>query len=195
MIDTNYRAPEKLFFYDKYVEKLFLWMIPGSITPNHITVFRFLATPAVAWFMFFDHFTIGLFSFLLLAFTDILDGSLARTRKQITKWGMMYDPLADKILIATAVFIIVLRYIDFWTAILIIGIDLLIVIVAFARKEKGGKIQANIWGKIKMSLQVGGVTILLLAIVFNLAILLPFASNILYLAIAFAIVSLLTYGI
>ncbi|MCK4553539.1 hypothetical protein KAU19_01070, partial [Candidatus Parcubacteria bacterium] len=59
----------------------------------------------------------------------------------------------------------------------------------------GIKIQANVWGKIKMNLQVAGVVILLLSIVFNWAALLPFASGVLYLAIAFAIVSLLTYGI
>jgi hypothetical protein len=46
-----------------------------------------------------------------------------------------------------------------------------------------------------MILQVLGVSILLLSIIFNLAALLPFASGVLYLAIAFAIVSLLTYGI
>lgn len=195
MIDTNYQAPDKLFFYDKYVDKLFLWMIPGFVKPNHITVFRFLATPLVAWFMFYQHFLCGLFAFLILAFTDVLDGSLARMRNQITKWGMTYDPLADKILIASAVFIIVLRYIDFWTSILIVGIDFIIIVVAFIRKERGAKVQANVWGKIKMFLQVTGVTILLLSIVFDLAQLLPLASSVLYLAIAFAIVSLLTYGI
>ncbi len=195
MIDTNYQAPEKLFFHDKYVDKLFLWMIPRSITPNHITLFRFFGTPVVAWFMFYDHFLVGLLSFLFLAFTDVLDGSLARTRSQITKWGMAYDPLADKILVGSAVFIIVLRYVDFWTAMLIIGIDAIIIVVAFFRKRKGAKIQANIWGKIKMNLQVWGVALLLLSIVFDLASLLPFASKVLYLAIAFAIVSLLTYGI
>jgi phosphatidylglycerophosphate synthase len=93
------------------------------------------------------------------------------------------------------VFIIVLRYVDFWTSIIIIGLELVIIITAWIRKLNGYKVEANLWGKIKMMLQVLGVSILLLSIIFDLAALLPFASGVLYLAIAFAIVSLLTYGI
>ena len=107
----------------------------------------------------------------------------------------VYDPLADKILIASMVFIIILRYIDFWTSIGIVGMEIIIIFVAWIRKIKGYKVEANVWGKIKMGLQNIGVTILLLSIIFNWAALLPFASGVLYLAIAFAIVSLLSYGI
>ena len=93
------------------------------------------------------------------------------------------------------VFVIVLKYIDFWTSIIIVGLEFLIIFVAWIRMRKGIKVQANIWGKIKMILQVAGVTFLLLSIVFDLAAFLPLASGVLYLAIAFAIVSLLSYGI
>jgi phosphatidylglycerophosphate synthase len=93
------------------------------------------------------------------------------------------------------VFIIVLRYIDFWTAMIIVGLEFIIVIAAWIRKREGGEVEANIWGKIKMGLQVIGVAILLLSIIFNWGSLLPLASGTLYLAIAFAIVSLMTYGI
>ena len=120
---------------------------------------------------------------------------MARARSQITEWGKAYDPLADKILVGSMVFIIVLKYIDFWTAMIIIGIEVIIIFVAWIRKITGRKIEANIWGKIKMILQVVGVSILLLSIIFNWAALLPVASGTLYTAIAFAIVSLLTYGI
>ncbi len=154
-----------------------------------------MATPFVALLMFYEHYYIGLAAFLLVAFTDAIDGSMARTRNQITDWGKIYDPLADKILIASMVFIIVLRYIDFWTAIIIIGLEIIIIFTAWIRKRNGKSVQANWWGKIKMMLQVLGVVILLLSIVFNWQSLLPLASGVLYLAIAFAIVSLLTYGI
>ena len=69
------------------------------------------------------------------------------------------------------------------------------ILTAWIRMKKGEKVQSNIWGKIKMILQVIGVTILLFAIVFDWAALFPLVSGTLYLAIAFAIVSLLTYGI
>jgi len=195
MADSNFQPADKIFWHDRILAKTFLKIFPRKVEPNHITVFRFLATPFVAFLMFYEHYSIGLIVFLLVAFTDVLAGSMARVRNQITDWGKMYDPLADKILIGSMVFIIVLRYIDFWPAIIIIVLESLIILVAFIRKEKGGEIQANIWGKIKMGLEVVCVTILLLAVIFKWATFLPIASGTLYLAIAFAIVSLLSYGI
>ena len=195
MLDHSFQTADKIFWHDRLLAKTFLKLFPKSVLPNHITVFRFMATPVVVILMLYEQYYIGLIAFLLVAFTDALDGAMARTRNQITEWGKVYDPLADKILIGSMVFIIVLRYIDFWTAIIIIGLEFIIILTAWLRMKKGIKIQANLWGKIKMNLQVAGVVILLLSIVFNWAALLPFASGVLYLAIAFAIVSLLTYGI
>lgn len=190
-----FQKAERLYWHDNLMAKTVLRLIPKSIHPNHITVFRFVATPFVILLMLYEHYSIGLIYFLAVAFTDAIDGSLARTRNQITEWGKIYDPVADKILIGSMVFIIVLEYIDFWTSIIIVGLEILIIAIAWFRMHKGIKMEANIWGKIKMILQVLGVTILLLSIVFNLAAFLPLASGVLYLAIAFAIVSLLTYGI
>lgn len=195
MPNSSFEQAEKLFWHDPLMAKTILKLFPQWILPNHITVFRFMATPVVAVLMLYERYYIGLFAFLIVAFTDAIDGSMARTRNQITGWGRIYDPLADKILIGSMVFIIVLRYIDFWTAVAIIGLEIAIIATAWVRLKKGKKVQANVWGKIKMGLQVLGVVILLLSIVFNWASLLPFASGALYLAIAFAIVSLLTYGI
>lgn len=186
---------EKIYWHDKILAKTILKLLPAKILPNHITAFRFAATPIVALLMLYQHYYIGLMAFLIVALSDALDGSMARTRNQITEWGKLYDPLADKILISSMVFIIVLRYIDFWASMVIIGLEIIIVTTAWIRKKKGLKVEANTWGKIKMILQVCGVLILLFSIIFNLASLIPYASGTLYLAIAFAIVSLLTYGI
>ncbi|MEK7557682.1 MAG: CDP-alcohol phosphatidyltransferase family protein [Patescibacteria group bacterium] len=193
----EFQKADKIFWHDKFLAATILKLIPEIIKPNHLTVFRIIATPAVVVLMVYGQYYIGLIAFLFIAFTDALDGSMARTRNQITEWGKIYDPLADKILIGSMVFVIVLRYIDVWTAVVIVVIEIVFIITAWIRiKKKDGKlVQANIWGKIKMFLQVVGVVILLLAIVNDWASLLPFASYALYLAIAFAIVSLLTYGI
>ena len=191
----TFEKAERVFWHDKVLAKTVLRFIPARVLPNHITVFRFLATPVVAILAFTEQYYVGLFSFLILAFSDVIDGSLARTRDQVTNWGRLYDPIADKILVGSMVFIIVLKYIDWWTAMLIIGLEMVIIVTAWIRVKTGRKVEANRWGKIKMFLQVLGVTILLLAIISDWAELLPFASGTLYLAIAFAIVSLLTYGI
>lgn len=192
-IETN-ESP-KIFWHDRLLAKTILKLIPYSVKPNYITIFRLIATPLVALLMFYKHYSWGLWAFIIVASTDFIDGSMARTRNQVSKWGSIYDPVADKILIGSMVFIIVLRYIDLWTALLIVFLELVIIITAWVRLRHGYKIQANIWGKIKMTLQVMGVTILLLSVVYNWAALVPLASGTLYLAIAFAVVSLLTYGI
>lgn len=195
MAPFTFQKAKKVLPHDRFLEKTVLKLIPSFIHPNHVTVFRLIATPFVACLMFYGNYEIGLVAFLLVAFTDAIDGSMARTRHQVTDWGKIYDPLADKILIGSMVFVIVLRYIDFWTAIIIVALEIIIVITGWIRKKRGKEVQANVWGKIKMILQVLGVTILLLSIIFDVAALLPLASGALYLAIAFAIVSLLTYGI
>lgn len=195
MFDSNYQKSDRLFFHDKFMKATFLKLVPRRVVPNHLTFFRFVATPIVILLMLYHHYSVALVAFLLVAFTDTIDGSLARVRGQITEWGKMYDPLADKVLIGAMVFTIVLRYIDLWTAGLIVGIEAAIIVVAWKRKREGGKVQANIWGKIKMFLQVTGVVILLLSVAFSWANILPLASGTLYLAIAFAVISLLTYGI
>ncbi|MEA3398536.1 MAG: CDP-alcohol phosphatidyltransferase family protein [Patescibacteria group bacterium] len=190
-----FQETDKIYPHDRFLANTILKLIPAWVYPNYITVFRFVATPVVAILMLYQRYYIGLIAFIIVAFSDAVDGSLARTRNQITNWGKIYDPVADKILIGSMVFVIVLRYVDFWTAIIIIVLEIVIVITGWQRLKKGIKVQANLWGKIKMMLQVLGVVILLFAIVFDWASLLPFASGALYLAIAFAIVSLLTYGI
>lgn len=195
MANSIYEKAEKVFPHDRLLAATILKLFPYSVKPNHLTVLRFLLTPIVAWLMFTQQYLIGLISFILTAFTDALDGSMARTRDQITHWGRIYDPLADKVLISAMVFIIILRYLDPWAAYLIVFIEFLIVVTAWIRMRLHHKVQANLWGKIKMWLQVSGVVLLLLSLVFEWAVLLPFASGALYLAIAFAIVSLLTYGI
>ncbi len=195
MLKKDFQQADRIFWHDKVMEKTILRLFPGWIYPNYVTVFRLIATPFVLALLYLGEYYIGLIAFLLVAFTDAIDGSLARTRNQITDWGKIYDPIADKVLVGGMVFIIVFKYIDAWASFLIVGLEIVIVITAWIRLKLGYKVQANIWGKIKMILQVLGVAILLLAIIFDWATLFPYANGTLYLAIAFALVSLLTYGI
>jgi len=193
--DKNYQKSEVVHWHDKVLSATILKFFPKFVKPNHLTMFRFLTTPLVVVLMMTESYQIGLWTFLFVAFTDALDGSMARTRNQITNWGKIYDPLADKLLIGSMIFTIVLRYVDFWAAMIIIVLEIILVVSAWWQKHNNRVIQANVWGKIKMILQVVGTAFLLLAIVFNLEALLPFGQGAFYLAIAFAMVSLLTYGI
>ena len=188
------RDPYKWFPHDYLLRYTILPLIPKRVTPNMITVLRLALTPFVLWVLLVENYRWGIPLFLLTAFTDALDGSLARVRKQITDWGTFYDPVADKILIASVVFLIVAKHTTPIIAALIIFFELAIILVGGIRKRKGAVIHANIFGKTKMFLQVLGVTFLLLAIYSGHDSLIQVSYGTLSLAIVFAIISLFTYG-
>ena len=187
--------PIKIYFTDRVLAKTLLRLIPKKVLPNYVTAIRLLMVPWVTLFIWLGNYWIGLILFLIASLTDALDGALARTRNQITEWGKLFDPLADKLLICTVVFVLVLKYVDFFTAWVIIIIESIIVVAALLKKRNGTDIQANFWGKIKMILQVAGVAFLLLSLVFNLDALIPVSRGTFYAAIAFAIMSFFTYSI
>lgn len=186
----------KITFTDKILAKIFLPLFPQWIKPNHISAARIFLTPFVIWLFWQGNYLWGGVLFLMTSFTDALDGTMARTRNQVTNLGKMLDPLADKLLICSVVYILVLKYIDVYTAWVVIVLELIIIVAAFIKHSHGDHhIQANSWGKMKMILQVLGVVILLLSIIFNLEHLLPVSKGTFYLAIAFGILSLFTYSI
>ncbi len=195
MSDTSQNQQPEIFFFDKVFRATILKLIPRNVKPNYLTVIRFLMVPWVAFFIWNGNYWIGLILFLIAALTDALDGAMARTRNQITNWGKLYDPLADKLLICTVVFVLVLKYVDFYAAWFIIILESVIITAALFKMRNGVVVQSNVWGKVKMCLQVAGVVFLLLSLVFNLDALLPVSRGIFYMAIAFAIFSLFTYSL
>lgn len=194
IFDTAYLPAQKVFFTDRIIAFLFLRFIPDRIVPNHITIFRILATPLVLYVLIKKDFDIGIPFFLLVAFSDAVDGALARTRNKITEWGMMFDPLADKMLIIPAVILLVSAHLPTWIASTVIGIEVLIIILALVWRQQGRVIQSNVWGKIKMCLQVLGITVLLCALFFNLS-LASLASGIFLISIACALMSIVKHGV
>ncbi|MEK7131885.1 MAG: CDP-alcohol phosphatidyltransferase family protein [Patescibacteria group bacterium] len=186
----------KISFTDKILAKVFLPLFPRWIKPNHLTAGRMLLTPFVIYLFWQGIYLWGGILFLLTSFTDALDGAMARTRNQVTAFGKMFDPLADKFLICSVVYILVLQYVNVYAAWIIIILEAIILMAAFIKSKRGDQdIQANVWGKIKMILQVLGVVILLLSILLNLEQLLQVSKGTFYLAISFAILSLFTYSI
>ncbi len=178
------------------LNKIFLRLIPARVSPNHLTIVRFFLTPLVVILLWLEKYAAGMGLFLLAAFTDALDGSLASVRRQVTDWGKIYDPLADKLLVGSVVYVLVAKYIDVYAAWVIIILEAIIIISAWLRRRHNKQliIQANGWGKTKMLLQVGGIAVLFLAIIFNLESLLHVSRGTFYLAIAFGIISLFSYS-
>ncbi len=180
---------------DKFLAWLVLWMIPERIKPNHVTVVRFITVPFVVWLFWMENYQWGVPLFLFSAFTDAVDGSLARTRKQITDWGKLYDPLADKLLVGTVAYILVAKFLSVNIAFAIIFLELIAIFTGWYRKTKGIIVQANVWGKIKMNLQIAGIILLLIGLWGGGGGFFVAAYWVLIASLVFSGMSLLTYGI
>lgn len=193
-----YMTNENVTFFphDKVLAKTIVPLVPRFVRPNHITILRFLLTPFVLWALYTERWASGLELFLVAACTDALDGSLARLRKQITPWGTIADPVADKLLVGSVVILFVAREINVLFAVLVIFMEALILFGGLVRRARGkGPISANEYGKIKMFLQVLGVTILLSAKLVGFTLAVPFATGTFAIALVFAMVSFYTYGL
>ncbi len=191
----RHRDPNKLYPHDHVMRWVVLPLIPKWVTPNHVTVSRFLMTPFAVWGLAIGAWVWALPFFIFVAFTDVIDGSLARVRKQVTEWGSFYDPLADKLLISLAAVVVITQAVGWWLTILLLFFEVAIVMGALRYKHDGGLVMANAWGKTKMFLQSTGVVALVCSLAFSLPILTTIGTIILILAIFFAIMSLVTYGI
>lgn len=185
---------DKITITDRLIERTILPFIPRVVTPNQITGFRFAALPFVMYLLSTKEYGWGLLLFIFVAFSDAVDGALARTRGPITDWGKMYDPLADKLLIGSVAALVVSRFLSQGIALTIIVLELCIIAVAFwARKYRGIEIKAKKVGKVKMIFQSFGIGFLLLFALTGWPVLLLAARYTLYVAIAFAALSLVVY--
>ena len=186
--------PHQLTVTDKILARTLLPLIPRSVTPNAITWFRFISIPFVAYLLASGEYLPGLVLFFFSSFSDAVDGALARTRNQVTEWGQMYDPLADKLLIGTAVFILVSRFVSAYLSATIILLEFFLLVGALYRKRTQGiPIEAEVSGKMKMVLQSFGIGALLVSIIFQVPAFFIIAEYLLYLAIVFAVISLVVY--
>lgn len=134
--------------------------------PNKLTVIRVLAIPL---FLFFLYVSKGIFRFLPLlifaaaAVTDAIDGHIARRDNLITDFGKFMDPLADKLLTASAFIAFVeIDYLSSWVVVLIISREFLVSGFRTLAASKGVTIAANPWGKIKTVFQMVLILIVLL---------------------------------
>jgi len=136
---------------------------------------------------------VGAAIFGVAALTDVLDGYLARRRKQITTLGQLMDPLADKLLIVAALISLVQMDIaPAWMVAVILGREFAVTVLRSIAHSRGVVIQASAMGKFKMATQV--VAILLLILGRDFSPLLFLLGNIaLWLAVAIAIVSGIDY--
>lgn len=179
---------------DRVISSIFEPLLPSFIVPNHITVFRFFSIPFVTFLLFYEYYATGFVLFAVSAFSDALDGAIARTRGQVTNWGKLFDPLADKLLIGISGFILVSRFLSPNIIATIILIELLLILNAYYRKKFRGEIvEARGVGKIKMVCQSFGIGLLGIYAISQIPHLLLLSSLFLYAGIILALISLFVY--
>ncbi|MEY3089524.1 MAG: CDP-diacylglycerol--glycerol-3-phosphate 3-phosphatidyltransferase [Actinomycetota bacterium] len=127
--------------------------------PNALTVFRILALPFCAWALFQKDGQdptwqiIAWSLFFIVGMTDVLDGRIARKRNQISNFGIILDPIADKAFIATALIgLSILGKMPWWVTAVILIREIGVTILRFA-VIKREVISANRGGKLKSLLQ------------------------------------------
>lgn len=184
-----------LYVQDRVLAKILLPFIPRFITPNHVTLLRLFLIPLNIYFVWTEQFSILLPLFAFTAFTDMVDGALARVRKQITLWGSIMDPAADKLLMASVGGIFIVNQVNYLLAFTMILMEFLIVMGAYSRRRRGEYISANGSGKVKFFLQSVGFGLMLLSVVIGVPWLLWFGAMMIIASIPFAVVSLMTYGL
>lgn len=164
--------------------------------PNRLTVLRVCMVPVFVVFMLWN----GLGSaakyvaaaiFILASMTDWLDGYLARKNNLVTDFGKFMDPIADKLLVCSAMICLVEKgALPAWIVIIIIGREFIISGFRLVASDKGVVIAASYWGKFKTVSQMLMVILLILDLggVFN-----TIAQVLIWVALVLTVVSLADY--
>lgn len=143
---------------------------------NKLTILRIILVPIFLIFTSIGtpiSFYIATIIFIAAGITDKLDGYIARSRNQVTNFGKFMDPLADKLLVSSALISLVeLQVIPTWIAMIIIAREFAVTGLRTIAASEGLVIAASWWGKIKTVVQIVSI----IAALINIS----FTNNILY---------------
>ena len=164
--------------------------------PNRLTILRTLMIPVFLFFLLTDYAGncskwIAVIVFILASLTDFLDGHIARKYNLVTNFGKFMDPLADKLLVSSAMIALVgMHRLSSIVAIIIIAREFIISGFRLIAAENGIVIAANYWGKFKTASQM--IMIILLILHFD-GIFVILEQIFIWLSLALTIISLITY--
>ena len=165
-------------------------------TPNKLTVARMIIVPFLVVFLLTGwggeaNRYISLVLFVVASVTDWFDGYLARKNNLVTNFGKFMDPLADKLLVCSAMICMIdLKRLPAWFVIIIIAREFIISGFRLIAAENGIVIAANYWGKFKTASQM--IMIILLMLDFG-GVFAVLTQIFIWLSVALTIISLLTY--
>lgn len=138
--------------------------------PNKLTIFRVILIPFFVFFMLTSYFSeygkyIAVAIFIVASLTDMLDGKIARKYNLVTNFGKFMDPLADKLLVCSAMICLVATgQLACWIVIIIISREFIISGFRLIAADNGIVIAASYWGKFKTVFQMLMIIVLILDI-------------------------------
>lgn len=162
--------------------------------PNKLTLLRVFMIPIFVVFMLvditpFDNW-IALAVFILASLTDLLDGKIARKYNLVTNFGKFMDPLADKLLVCSAMICLVeMHIIPAWIVIIIIAREFIISGFRLIASDNGVVIAASYWGKFKTVFQM----VMICLMIANIPALRFLTDIVMWVALILTIVSLIDY--
>lgn len=120
-------------------------------TPNKLTLLRVIMIPVFMVFYMYTNWSLLTTIIFVLAFlTDMLDGYLARKNNQVSNFGKIMDPLADKVLVAAAMVLLTASgVVNPWITILVLAREFAVSGIRIAAAAEGNVVAASWWGKIK----------------------------------------------
>ena len=131
--------------------------------PNKLTLLRIVMVPVFIVLYMTGHYYIATVVFIVASLTDLLDGKIARARGLVTNFGKIMDPLADKILVYSAFVLLVEDgSMPGWMLIVILAREFLVAGLRTVAAADGIVIAADMSGKIKTTLQMIAVPLLMM---------------------------------
>ena len=136
--------------------------------PNKLTILRVILIPFFVFFLLSPYFPgygnyIAVAIFIVASLTDMLDGKIARKYNLVTNFGKFMDPLADKLLVCSALICLIeLGRLAAWIVIIIIAREFIISGFRLVASDNGVVIAASYWGKFKTVFQMLMVIVLIL---------------------------------
>ena len=160
--------------------------------PNTLTIIRFLLIPFIVACIFNGNFIAAFIIFTISGITDIADGFIARKFNLVSNFGKLMDPLADKLLVCSALIALFdLGKLAGWIVIVIIAREFIISGFRLVASDNGVVIAASYWGKFKTTFQMIMIILLVLDLPFKYMNIINMA--VVYIALALTVISLIDY--
>ena len=165
--------------------------------PNKLTIFRVILIPFFVFFLLAPYFPecgkyIATAIFIVASLTDMADGKIARKYNLVTNFGKFMDPLADKLLVCSAMICLVeIDRLAAWIVIVIIAREFIISGFRLVASDNGIVIAASYWGKFKTTFQM--LMIIALILDFQNRYFQMLATALTYIALILTVVSLIDY--